>query len=91
MYPRGAGCWWLRGTGLNGEGVVSVEEPLGFLSRMPPGPAGLDCSALDRDPDLLPPSGTSHFEFPDYCTPEVTEMIAGDWRSSSIADLVFTY
>lgn len=73
------------------ETVASGEEPLGFLSRMPPGPAGLDCSALDRDPDLLPPSGTSHFEFPDYCTPEVTEMIAGDWRPSSIADLVFTY
>ncbi|KAB1262829.1 Transcription factor SOX-12 [Camelus dromedarius] len=47
--------------------------------------------ALDRDPDLPPASGTSHFEFPDYCTPEVTEMIAGDWRPSSIADLVFTY
>ena len=73
------------------ETVASGEEPLGFLSRLPPGPAGLDCSALDRDPDLQPPSGTSHFEFPDYCTPEVTEMIAGDWRPSSIADLVFTY
>ena len=73
------------------EKVASGEEPLGFLSRGPPGPAGLDCSALDRDPDLPPPSGTSHFEFPDYCTPEVTEMIAGDWRPSSIADLVFTY
>ncbi|XP_036085445.1 transcription factor SOX-12 [Rousettus aegyptiacus] len=73
------------------ETVASGEEPLGFLSRLPPGPAGLDCSALDRDPDLPPPSGTSHFEFPDYCTPEVTEMIAGDWRPSSIADLVFTY
>ena len=71
--------------------MASGEEPLGFLSRGPPGPAGLDCSALDRDPDLPPPSGTSHFEFPDYCTPEVTEMIAGDWRPSSIADLVFTY
>ncbi|XP_004370660.1 transcription factor SOX-12 [Trichechus manatus latirostris] len=73
------------------ETVASGEEPLGFLTRLPPGPAGLDCSALDRDPDLPPPSGTSHFEFPDYCTPEVTEMIAGDWRPSSIADLVFTY
>ncbi|XP_030771561.1 transcription factor SOX-12 [Rhinopithecus roxellana] len=73
------------------ETVASGEESLGFLSRLPPGPAGLDCSALDRDPDLQPPSGTSHFEFPDYCTPEVTEMIAGDWRPSSIADLVFTY
>ncbi|XP_010840191.1 PREDICTED: transcription factor SOX-12, partial [Bison bison bison] len=58
------------------EKVASGEEPLGFLSRGPPGPAGLDCSALDRDPDLPPPSGTSHFEFPDYCTPEVSEMIS---------------
>ncbi|KFO34462.1 Transcription factor SOX-12 [Fukomys damarensis] len=59
--------------------------------KLPPVPTGLDCTALDRDPDLPPASGTSHFEFPDYCTPEVTEMIAGDWRPSSIADLVFTY
>lgn len=73
------------------ETAASREEPLGFLSRLPPVPAGLDCSALDRDPDVPPASGTSHFEFPDYCTPEVTEMIAGDWRPSSIADLVFTY
>ncbi|XP_010619797.1 transcription factor SOX-12 [Fukomys damarensis] len=73
------------------ETAASGEEPLGFLSRLPPVPTGLDCTALDRDPDLPPASGTSHFEFPDYCTPEVTEMIAGDWRPSSIADLVFTY
>ncbi|XP_012866112.1 PREDICTED: transcription factor SOX-12 [Dipodomys ordii] len=73
------------------ETVASGEEPLGFLSRLPPVPTGLDCSSLDRDPDLPPATGTSHFEFPDYCTPEVTEMIAGDWRPSSIADLVFTY
>ncbi|XP_036608372.1 transcription factor SOX-12 [Trichosurus vulpecula] len=69
------------------------KEPLGFLPRQIPGAIGpgLDCTALDRDPDQLPPVGTSHFEFPDYCTPEVTEMIAGDWLMSSIADLVFTY
>lgn len=49
-------------------------------------------SALDRDLDLnLEPGSGSHFEFPDYCTPEVSEMISGDWLESSISNLVFTY
>lgn len=33
----------------------------------------------------------SHFEFPDYCTPELSEMIAGDWLEANFSDLVFTY
>ncbi|XP_068603086.1 transcription factor SOX-4a [Brachionichthys hirsutus] len=33
----------------------------------------------------------SHFDFPDYCTPEVSEMISGDWLESTISNLVFTY
>ncbi|XP_069507058.1 transcription factor SOX-12 [Ambystoma mexicanum] len=53
--------------------------------------APLEFDALDRDLDPFPASPGSHFEFPDYCTPEVTEMIAGDWLLSSISDLVFTY
>ncbi|MXQ85023.1 hypothetical protein E5288_WYG004260 [Bos mutus] len=69
--------------------AVKVTSPRG--STRPAVPERAHTCALDRDPDLPPPSGTSHFEFPDYCTPEVTEMIAGDWRPSSIADLVFTY
>nr|XP_008107004.1 PREDICTED: transcription factor SOX-4 [Anolis carolinensis] len=54
---------------------------------------GLGASAvLDRDLDLnLEPGSGSHFEFPDYCTPEVSEMISGDWLESSISNLVFTY
>ncbi|ELK14935.1 Transcription factor SOX-4 [Pteropus alecto] len=49
-------------------------------------------SALDRDLDFtLEPGSGSHFEFPDYCTPEVSEMISGDWLESSISNLVFTY
>ncbi|XP_028983779.1 transcription factor SOX-4b [Betta splendens] len=50
-------------------------------------------SALDRDLDLNFESGSggSHFEFPDYCTPEVSEMISGDWLESTISNLVFTY
>uniref|UniRef100_A0AAY4E1P7 Transcription factor SOX n=1 Tax=Denticeps clupeoides TaxID=299321 RepID=A0AAY4E1P7_9TELE len=49
-------------------------------------------SALDRDLDFHFESGSgSHFDFPDYCTPEVSEMISGDWLESTISNLVFTY
>ncbi|XP_060100129.1 transcription factor SOX-4 [Heteronotia binoei] len=49
-------------------------------------------SVLDRDLDFHLEAGSgSHFEFPDYCTPEVSEMISGDWLESSISNLVFTY
>ncbi|KAM9308888.1 transcription factor SOX-4 [Gastrophryne carolinensis] len=49
-------------------------------------------AALDRDLDFNLEAGSgSHFEFPDYCTPEVSEMISGDWLESSISNLVFTY
>ncbi|XP_047454522.1 transcription factor SOX-4b [Mugil cephalus] len=50
-------------------------------------------SVLDRDWDMNFESGSggSHFEFPDYCTPEVSEMISGDWLESTISNLVFTY
>ncbi|XP_076851704.1 transcription factor SOX-4b [Brachyhypopomus gauderio] len=49
-------------------------------------------SALDRDLEFSLESGAgSHFEFPDYCTPEVSEMISGDWLESTISNLVFTY
>ncbi|XP_029104296.1 transcription factor SOX-4a [Scleropages formosus] len=49
-------------------------------------------SVLDRDLDLNLECGSgSHFEFPDYCTPEVSEMISGDWLESTISNLVFTY
>ncbi|KAE8598067.1 hypothetical protein XENTR_v10016710 [Xenopus tropicalis] len=49
-------------------------------------------AALDRDLDFnFEPGSGSHFEFPDYCTPEVSEMISGDWLESSISNLVFTY
>nr|XP_016852157.1 PREDICTED: transcription factor SOX-12 [Anolis carolinensis] len=72
------------------------EELLSFLpSRAQPNvvvPCGTpDWSVFDKDLDLFPLGTASHFEFPDYCTPEVTEMIAGDWLMSSISDLVFTY
>ncbi|KAL0165467.1 hypothetical protein M9458_037311, partial [Cirrhinus mrigala] len=47
---------------------------------------------LDRDLEFNFESGSgSHFEFPDYCTPEVSELISGDWLESTISNLVFTY
>ncbi|XP_010568052.1 PREDICTED: transcription factor SOX-12-like [Haliaeetus leucocephalus] len=70
------------------------KELLGVLPGRAPTSAAcgtLDWSVFDKDHDLFPRGGSSHFEFPDYCTPEVTEMIAGDWLMSSISDLVFTY
>ncbi|XP_048406187.1 transcription factor SOX-12 [Stegostoma tigrinum] len=51
----------------------------------------LDSLSLDKDMEVLHTNSASHFEFPDYCTPEVTEMISGDWLVSSVSDLVFTY
>ncbi|XP_061899613.1 transcription factor SOX-11b [Entelurus aequoreus] len=50
-------------------------------------PANLNLSLVDKDLDL---SGTergrgSHFEFPDHCSPELSELITGDF-----SDLVFT-
>ncbi|XP_060948767.1 transcription factor SOX-4a [Limanda limanda] len=48
---------------------------------------------LDRDLDWSfgECGAGSHFDFPDYCTPEVSEMISGDWLESTISNLVFTY
>ncbi|XP_025030820.1 transcription factor SOX-12 [Python bivittatus] len=76
----------------------SDEEPEEDLWNVLPGrvqpstPCGSpDWALFDKDLDLFPLGASSHFEFPDYCTPEVTEMIAGDWLMSSISDLVFTY
>lgn len=35
-------------------------------------------------------NGNSHFEFPDYSTPEVTEMIESDWLDSGLGCLIST-
>ncbi|KAI5621640.1 SRY (sex determining region Y)-box 4a [Silurus asotus] len=69
------------------------DDPLDF----DPSPGGFSGgfgsdTCLDRDLDFGFESGSgSHFEFPDYCTPEVSEMISGDWLESTISNLVFTY
>ncbi|XP_070284471.1 transcription factor SOX-11 [Myotis yumanensis] len=57
------------------------------------GAAGnLSLSLVDKDLDSFSEGSLgSHFEFPDYCTPELSEMIAGDWLEANFSDLVFTY
>ncbi|XP_026140616.1 transcription factor SOX-4-like [Carassius auratus] len=67
--------------------MLDVNPSPGFDS-MSMGSIG--SSVLDRDFDMHFESGASHFEFPDYCTPEVSEMISGDWLESTISNLVFT-
>ncbi|XP_005998976.1 transcription factor SOX-11 [Latimeria chalumnae] len=58
-----------------------------------PGNSGnLSLSLVDKDLDSFSEGSlSSHFEFPDYCTPELSEMIAGDWLEANFSDLVFTY
>ncbi|XP_054461871.1 transcription factor SOX-4a [Anoplopoma fimbria] len=64
----------------------------GFES-MSLGGMGFSDAELDRDLDWSfgECGAGSHFDFPDYCTPEVSEMISGDWLESTISNLVFTY
>ncbi|XP_055040136.1 transcription factor SOX-12 [Misgurnus anguillicaudatus] len=63
------------------------EELLHIISNSIP----MDCSTLDKDFEAFHANSGSHFDFPDYCTPEVNEMISGDLLVPSISDLVFTY
>lgn len=53
----------------------------------------LSLSLVDKDLDSFGSEGSlgSHFEFPDHCTPELSEMIAGDWLEADLSDLVFSY
>ncbi|XP_068565258.1 transcription factor SOX-11b [Cebidichthys violaceus] len=53
--------------------------------------ANLSLSLVDKDLDSCSSSLGSHFDFPDYCTPELSEMIAGSWLEANFSDLVFTY
>ncbi|XP_013855246.1 transcription factor SOX-4a [Austrofundulus limnaeus] len=57
------------------------------------GGMGFSDAELDRDLDWGFGEGGagSHFDFSDYCTPEVSEMISGEWLESTISNLVFTY
>ncbi|XDV34620.1 hypothetical protein PO909_004766 [Leuciscus waleckii] len=71
------------------------SDPLSLYTRAPsptPSASTFGTAPLDRDLEFNFESGSgSHFEFPDYCTPEVSEMISGDWLESTISNLVFTY
>ncbi|XP_042536792.1 transcription factor SOX-11 isoform X2 [Dipodomys spectabilis] len=69
------------------------EQPLGAGAAAAAAAAGnLSLSLVDKDLDSFSEGSLgSHFEFPDYCTPELSEMIAGDWLEANFSDLVFTY
>ncbi|XP_010879688.1 transcription factor SOX-12 [Esox lucius] len=68
------------------------EEILHIISNANFDSMPMDCSTLDKDFDAaFHTNSGSHFDFPDYCTPEVNEMISGDLLVPSISDLVFTY
>ncbi|KAM8883424.1 transcription factor SOX-4a [Synchiropus picturatus] len=68
-------------------------NPSPSYESMSLGGMGFSDTELDRDLDWnFGECGVgSHFDFPDYCTPEVSEMISGDWLESTISNLVFTY
>ncbi|XP_060908848.1 transcription factor SOX-11b [Labrus mixtus] len=73
-------------------GLHASSEPWNSsCSSAPPG--NLSLSLVDQDLDSVSSEGSlgSHFEFPDYCTPELSEMIAGNWLEANYTDLVFTY
>ncbi|XP_054619726.1 transcription factor SOX-4a [Dunckerocampus dactyliophorus] len=71
---------------------LDLNPSPGFES-MSLGGMGFSDAELDRDLDWSfgECGAGSHFDFPDYCTREVSEMISGDWLESTISNLVFTY
>ncbi|XP_061672238.1 transcription factor SOX-4a [Syngnathoides biaculeatus] len=68
-------------------------NPSSGYESMSLGGMGFSDAELDRDLDWSfgECGAGSHFDFPDYCTREVSEMISGDWLESTISNLVFTY
>ncbi|XP_034383126.1 transcription factor SOX-11-like [Cyclopterus lumpus] len=70
---------------------ASSSEPWSSWASSAPG--NLSLSLVDQDLDSCSSEGSlgSHFDFPDYCTPELSEMIAGSWLEANFSDLVFTY
>ncbi|CAK6978585.1 transcription factor SOX-11b [Scomber scombrus] len=77
--------------GLHASSSASSTEPWSSVGGSVPG--NLSLSLVDKDLDSCSSEGSvgSHFDFPDHCTPELSEMIAGDWLEANFSDLVFTY
>ncbi|KAM7396024.1 hypothetical protein PAMA_007348 [Pampus argenteus] len=76
--------------------VEGTDFSLSFLAGLhaePSAAGNLSLSLVDKDLDSCGSEGClgSHFDFPDHCTPELSEMIAGDWLEANFSDLVFTY
>lgn len=71
-------------------GFHASSEP--WCSSSGSAPGNLSLSLVDKDLDSCSSEGSlgSHFEFPDYCTPELSEMITGNWLEANLSDLVFT-
>ncbi|XP_038057858.1 transcription factor SOX-4-like [Patiria miniata] len=69
--------------GLTEEFFTSTWPNFDFGSLQDLGSLTDDLSPLDSCS-----SNGSHFEFPDYMTPEVSEMIQGDWLDTSFASLI---
>ncbi|XP_048878962.1 transcription factor SOX-12 [Brienomyrus brachyistius] len=67
------------------------EELLHIISNASFDSMPVECTSPDKDMEAFQTNSGSHFDFPDYCTPEVNEMISGDLLVPSISDLVFTY
>jgi len=72
-------------------GLHASSEP--WTSSCSSAAGNLSLSLVDKDLDSCGSEGSlgSHFDFPDHCTPELSEMIAGDWLEANFSDLVFTY
>ncbi|XP_073348697.1 transcription factor SOX-11b [Pagrus major] len=71
-------------------GFHASSEPWSASCSSAPG--NLSLSLVDKDLDSCGSERSlgSHFDFPDHCTPELREMIAGTWLEPNYSDLVFT-
>lgn len=75
---------------LNGLDLGKLADADLNLDINPPPPPPQQVAA--QPPAQPPNTGVtgSHFEFPDYSAPEVTEMIGGDWFGADLGSLIAT-
>lgn len=73
-------------------GGLQSSDPWNSSSSSASGAVSLSLVDKDLDTSGCTEGGSlgSHFEFPDYCTPELSEMISGNWLKANFTDLVFT-